>query len=224
MKKDLIKFIFLVLILIGFFALIIKNETNTKPLITAFLGDSITQFGWEEPNGYVNLVVSGLTNSGIKIIPVPAGICGHTSSDMLKRMDNDVLKKNPDIMFFMGGLNDIWLNKGSLEDYKKNITQILDKAQASGVQVILMNLTLISEDIEAPMNKTIDKYNEFLKQIAKERSILYIDLNSELKKELAKHKSDEKNILTKDGVHLNARGNSIIADKIIKDFLKSRNN
>lgn len=222
MKKDLIKFIVLVIILIGSFALFIKQETKSVPIKIAFLGDSITQYGWEQPNGYVNQVITGLTNAGMKILPIPAGKCGHTSLDMLNRMDKDVLSKNPDIMFFMGGLNDIWLNKGTFEEYQNNIKQIMDKAQAAGVRIVLMNLTIISEDINSTTNREIDKYNEFLQKLANERSILYIDLNSVMKDELKKHKTGEKNILTLDGVHLNDRGNSIIAQKIVQDFLANK--
>ncbi len=219
MNKDVIKFLILVLILIGSFIFIMKKETDKKPIVTAFLGDSITQFGWENPNGYVNQVVSGLTNAGFNIIPVPAGICGNTSADMLKRMDKDVLSKNPDIIFFMGGLNDIWLNEGTFEDYKKNISEIIKKAK--NAELIIMSLTIISEDMNSSMNKEINRYNEFLKEISKENSILFIDLNSEMKKELKNNKGE--NILTEDGVHLNDKGNTIIANKILKDFLESKN-
>lgn len=222
MKKDLIKFIVLVLILIGSFALFIRQESKSEPVTIAFFGDSITQYGWEQPNGYVNLVITGLTNAGIKVLPIPAGKCGHTSLDMLNRMDNDVLSKNPDIMFFMGGLNDIWLDKGTLEEYQNNMEKIIEKAKSANVRVILMNLTLISEDINSTTNKEIDKYNAFLQKLAEKNSILYIDLNSAMKDELKKHKTGEKNILTLDGVHLNNKGNSIIAQKIVKDFLANK--
>ena len=121
MRKDLIKFIIFVLILIGTLGMIVKQSVQNEPLKVVFFGDSITQFGWENQNGYVQQVVERLTNSGVNILPIPAGICGHTSKNMLDRMDKDVLAKKPDIMFFMGGLNDIWLNKGTFEDYKENI-------------------------------------------------------------------------------------------------------
>ena len=62
----------------------------------AFLGDSITQFGWGSPLGYVRLIVSGLEANGVKVEPIPAGISGHKSNDMLGRLDRDVLSKKPD--------------------------------------------------------------------------------------------------------------------------------
>jgi len=62
----------------------------------AFMGDSITDMGWKVPGGYVQLVTAGLQTLGIKIVPIPAGIGGNTSVNMLARLDRDVLSKKPD--------------------------------------------------------------------------------------------------------------------------------
>ena len=204
--------------MIGILGMIVKQSVQNEPLKMAFLGDSITQFGWENQNGYVQQVVERLTNSGVNILPIPAGICGHTSKNMLDRMDKDVLDKKPDIMFFMGGLNDIWLNEGTFEDYKKNIVAILDKAQKNNIKVYLMNLTVISEDLDSSMNKEIDKYNEFLSEIAKEKNITLIDVSSAIKEEI--RKSNKKPAITTDGVHLNDKGNTILANTIVNKYLK----
>jgi len=218
MRKDLIKFIIFVLILIGTLGMIVKQSVQNEPLKVVFFGDSITQFGWENQNGYVQQVVERLTNSGVNILPIPAGICGHTSKNMLDRMDKDVLAKKPDIMFFMGGLNDIWLNKGTFEDYKENITAILDKAQKNDIKVYLMNLTVISEDLDSSMNKEIDRYNEFLSEIAKEKNITLIDVSSAVKAEI--RKSNKNSAITTDGVHLNDKGNTILANTIVNKYLE----
>ncbi len=61
----------------------------------AFLGDSITAGGWGNPAGYVKLVIAGLEANGVKAEPIPAGISGHKSDQMLARLDKDVLSKKP---------------------------------------------------------------------------------------------------------------------------------
>jgi len=215
MKKILISIAVLLIILSGCF-MFLNNKNSEKPsVVIAFFGDSITQFGWDNPSGYVHQVLFGLEKAGYKVVPVPAGVCGDTSFDMLERIDDDVLSKSPDTIFFMGGLNNIWHNEGTLDEYKDSINKIYEKAKNS--EFILMSLTLISEDIEAPLNKQIDEYNSFLKEFAQEKSILFIDLNSEMKNELKQHKGE--NILTEDGVHLNDRGNTLVSNKILKDYL-----
>src|SRR5688572_15438237 len=88
----------------------------------AFLGDSITQGGWNSAKGYVKLAAAGLQANGIEIEVVPAGISGHKSNQMLARLEKDVLSKSPQWMTLSCGVNDVWHGaKGvPLEDYKKN--------------------------------------------------------------------------------------------------------
>ena len=64
----------------------------------AFLGDSITAQGWSSPVGYVRLVIAGLEANGVKAVPIPAGIGGHKSNQMLARLQKDVLDKQPQWM------------------------------------------------------------------------------------------------------------------------------
>ena len=96
----------------------------------AFLGDSITQQGQRNPDGYVNLVLRALEAEGVKVTAVKAGISGHKSNDMLKRLDKDVLSKKPRWMTLSCGVNDVWhqdKNRGvSLEDYQKNGASLPD--------------------------------------------------------------------------------------------------
>ena len=73
----------------------------------AFMGDSITQGGWGSPGGYVRLVVAGLEANGVKVTPIPAGISGHKSDQMLARLKKDALDKQPDWMTLSCGVNDV---------------------------------------------------------------------------------------------------------------------
>lgn len=74
----------------------------------AFLGDSITESGWINPTGYVNLAVAGLKATGIRVTVIPAGISGEKSDQMLKRLRRDVLDRKPDWMLLSCGVNDVW--------------------------------------------------------------------------------------------------------------------
>ena len=114
----------------------------------AFLGDSITQQGKGKPGGYVNLVSNALATNGVKIEVIGAGISGHKSDQMLARLDNDVISKKPQWMTLSCGVNDVWHGeKGvSLDNYKKNITSIVEKAQAADIKVIILTSTMITED------------------------------------------------------------------------------
>ncbi|MFA6286663.1 MAG: SGNH/GDSL hydrolase family protein [Opitutaceae bacterium] len=180
----------------------------------AFLGDSITAHG-ANPGGYVRLVASGLAAQGIDVTVIPAGISGNKSNDMLARLDRDVLSKKPTWMTLSCGVNDVWHAKGiSLEDYKKNITEILDKCQQAGVKVVILTATQIKLPLTSPENTKLADYNAFLREIAKARKLPLADLNADM----AADQTANKRVLTVDGVHMNIFGNIMMAKGVLKAF------
>ena len=184
----------------------------------AFMGDSITQAG-AGPKGYVTLVMRGLEANGVKAISIPAGISGHKSNDMLGRLERDVLSKKPDWMTLSCGVNDVWhgANGVALDQYQKNIVQIVDRCQAAGVKVVILTSTMIGEDQPNPNNQKLVAYNEFLRELAKEKKCLLADLNADMQAAIAKVGPDKKgNLLTSDGVHMNPAGNVMMASGVLK--------
>ena len=148
----------------------------------AFMGDSITQGGWENPVGYVRLVMSGLEANGIQAKAIPAGISGHKSNNMLERLRRDVLDKKPTWMTLSCGVNDVWhgANGVPLPQYKTNITAIIEQAQAAGIKVMVLTATVITEQQDNPNNQKLAAYNEFLRALAKEKGCLLADLNADM--------------------------------------------
>jgi lysophospholipase L1-like esterase len=189
----------------------------------AFLGDSITQQGNGGPGGYVQLVGSGLAANGVKVEIIGAGISGHKSNQMLERLDRDVLSKKPQWMTLSCGVNDVWHGaKGvPLEDYKKNITAIVDQAQAAGVKVVILTSTMIREDQATAENQRLVPYNDFLRALAAEKKCMLADLNADMQATLAaaaKAGPVKGNILTSDGVHMAYPGNEMMAAGVLKGF------
>ena len=190
----------------------------------AFLGDSITQLGKSKTPymGYLHLVIDGLARSGIKAEAVPAGISGHKSNQMLARMDKDVIGKKPQWMLLSCGVNDVWHGKRgvALPDYKKDITEIVDKAQKAGIKVMIMTASMIREDAKNQLNVTLKNYNDFLRTLAKEKKCLLADINAEMQKEVYSKElaGIAGNKLTYDGVHMNGRGHMMMASVILETF------
>jgi lysophospholipase L1-like esterase len=187
----------------------------------AFLGDSITAAG-RRKGGYCQLVLGGLNKQGLEVTGVFAGISGHKSNQMLERLERDVLKHKPDWMTLSCGVNDVWHgDRGvALEPYKKNITEIVTRAQAAGVKVMLLTSTMIREDQGNDLNQKLLPYNAFLKQLAKEKKCLLADLNTEMQEALENFPQDapKGKQLTSDGVHMNALGNIMMANGVLKAF------
>lgn len=190
----------------------------------AFLGDSITQFGNRAAGGYVNLVISGLQANGISAVKVPAGISGHKSNQMLERLERDVISKKPQIMTLSCGVNDVWHGKRGipLPEYKKNITAIVDKAQSAGIRVYILTATMITEKPEISWNTKLAGYNEFLRQLAKEKGCILVDLSKDMHRGIASFKAKypgfKGNLYTTDGVHMNPFGNEMMAMGILRGF------
>ena len=184
----------------------------------AFMGDSITQ-GGARPGGYVRLVISGLEANGVKATAIPAGISGHKSNQMLARLDKDVLSKKPDWMTLSCGVNDVWHGPRGvpLDQYKENITKIVDQCQAGNVKVVILTATMIGEDAKNANNQKLVAYNEFLRALAKEKKCLLADLNADMQAAIDKAE-DKKNgkLLTGDGVHMNPEGNKMMAAGVLK--------
>ena len=189
-----------------------------------FLGDSITHYGNNHPGGYVNLVIAGLEANGIKAEKIPAGISGHKSNQMLERVEKDVLSKNPAFMLLSCGVNDVWHGRRGVElpEYKKNITAIIDKAQAAGVKVCILTATMITEDPKHSYNIKLASYNEFLRELAKEKGCMLADLNEIMQKGVAefaaKNPGFKGNYYTYDGVHMNSIGNEMMAETVLRTF------
>jgi lysophospholipase L1-like esterase len=186
----------------------------------AFMGDSITA-GGAKPKGYVSLTIKGLEANGVKATAIPAGISGHKSNQMLARLEKDVLSKKPDWMTLSCGVNDVWHGARGvpLEDYKVNITKIVDQCQAAGVKVMILTATMIKECQTNELNQKLVPYNEFLRTLAAEKKCLLADLNADMQAAIAKAGPDKKgNILTGDGVHMNAAGNEMMALGVLKAF------
>lgn len=186
----------------------------------AFLGDSITQGGMG-PTGYVSLVIAGLKTAGVKATAIGAGISGHKSNQMLERLDRDVINKKPEWMTLSCGVNDVWhgANGVPLDKYKENITKIVEKAQAAGIKVVILTSTMIREDAGNAENAKLAAYNDFLRELAKEKKCPLADLNADMHKALDEgEKAGRKRgtMLTSDGVHMNAFGNQMMAAGVLK--------
>ena len=185
----------------------------------AFLGDSITQAG-ARPGGYCQLVIQALNDRGLEVKPVYAGVSGHKCDQMLARLEKDVHAKKPDWMTLSCGVNDVWhslRNRGiPLDEYKVKITDIVDRTQAAGIKVMILTSTMIKEDPDTALNKMLAPYNAFLKTLAKEKNCLFADLNADM--QAALEPGVKGNQLTSDGVHMNPKGNLMMAKGVAKAF------
>ena len=198
----------------------IKQKENI-----AFLGDSITYQGNNLNIGYINLLYSALNANGIKAGRIASGINGSRVADMQRRFERDILRRKPQHLILNCGIYDSLQGgnrKAVLEQYKKTVRQIVEKAQQGGMKVYILTATMISENLNNVNNKRLIPYNDFLRQLAKEKKCVLVDLNQNMQTRLNEirklYPRARGNLLTTDGINMNPMGHMMVALSLLKTF------
>ncbi len=184
-----------------------------------FLGDAITQFGWQNQHGFVHLVVAGLATNKVQVIPVAAGMVNDNSERMLARLKSDVLDKKPDWVVLSCGLTDIQLgtNGVPLARFKSNIAAMVDRCQAAGSKVLILTATISGEDLGNAANLRLAGYNDALRATATNKKCLLADLNA-MFQEVIRGSERPEGLLTVGGIYMNPLGDQLVAKGILQAF------
>lgn len=187
-----------------------------------FFGDSITQAGVNE-GGYIRRIDTLIAKTGRSALyeTVGKGIGGNKIYDLYLRMDADVLALKPDIVVVYVGVNDVWhkSSHGTGTDYDKFgrfYEATVDRLTNAGIRVILATPAVIGErtDHSNEQDGDLNHYSNWIRRFAAERRLALVDLRRLFTEYNLKHNRDnsEKGILTTDRVHLNAKGNQLVAE------------
>lgn len=185
---------------------------NNKNFI--FIGDSLT-FGYRIPKkeNWVNKL-----NEYLNFNIVNKGINGNTTTDMLMRFSEDVIKNNPSNIFIMGGTNDLLSNR-DIEFITKNLQLMIEESLNYGANVTIgIPPTLIPKDayrLFSPSD-TYEKTKELLPILR--NKLINICINYNLKfidfYNLSLDNLD-KNIFF-DGIHFNSKGQELAYAEALK--------
>lgn len=204
--------------------IILAGMTPAKKKKVIFFGDSITQMG-VNAGGYIDQVQKMLaTKNDRRYELIGAGIGGNKVYDLYLRLEEDVLEKNPDIVFIYIGINDVWHKTSGIgtdiEKYERFYVAIIKKLQAKKIKVILCTPSVIGEKKNGanPQDKDLDAYSAVIRRLAQTYACPLADLRAAFTTyENANNTADsESGILTTDRVHLNEKGNGLVAAEIIK--------
>lgn len=187
-------------------------------------GDSLTALAVKDPNvpegkGYVPLVRAALQDRGVEVDAVATG--GHKVTDLLKRVDQDVLAKKPTIVVIQIGVNDASA-RVTPEQFKAQLEELIGKLQKGGVQVIQCTCTCRIEgyDPENAMDKKLDALAEVARLIATEKQLPLVDLRKAFIDYWKTHNPENKpkGFLTYDGNHWTETGHKYVAEQMLKKF------
>lgn len=203
------------------------RKQKTKKII--FFGDSITQAG-VQPGGYISLMRNNLEKAGTDGYElIGAGIGGNKIYDLYLRMKEDVLSKSPDVVVIYVGVNDVWHKSLSgtgtdPDKFERFYRAVISDLQASNSKVVVCTPAVIGEkkDCTNSQDGDLNKYSNIIRKIAADMNLQVCDLRSIFLnyEQQNNEQNADRGILTTDGVHLNEKGNSLVAEKMW-DILKT---
>lgn len=214
-----------ILFSILFCVITILMPANKKKRII-FFGDSITEQA-VKPGGYImkldSLILAGGMSEKFELIG--SGLSGNKVYDLFLRLEDDVLSKKPDIVVVYVGVNDIWHKRTAgtgtdADKFERFYNGILKKLAENNILAILCTPALIGEktDFSNEQDGDLNKYSNIIRSMASKNNLPLVDLRKAfLEYNLVNNTSNkESGILTTDRVHLNAKGNQLVAEEIWK--------
>jgi acyl-CoA thioesterase-1 len=179
----------------------VSTKSEELPVIVAF-GDSLTAgFGLREEQSFSALLQRKLDEKGFRYRVINAGVSGDTSAGGVRRIDWS-LQGDVKFLILELGANDA-LRGQPVAETKKNLAQIIERAQARGVTVILAGM-------EAPPNMG-EAYTRAFRQV-------YRDLADKYKVAFIPFVLEGVGGLgdlnQPDGLHPNAEGEKIMTENV----------
>ena len=140
-------------------------------------------------------------------------------------MESDVLSVNPDVVIIFVGVNDVWHKRShgtgtDPDKFEKFYTAVIKKLQEKNIKVILCTPAAIGEktDFSNELDGDLNHYSNIIRGLAKKNNLSIIDLRQTFLDYNKKYNAENKEsgILTSDRVHLNEKGNQVVAEEMLK--------
>lgn len=167
-----------------------------------FLGDSLTAgYGLDKDESVPALIQERLRGAGYPYEVVNAGVSGDTSAGGLSRLDWS-LAGDVKVLVIELGAND-GLRGLPVKELKRNLTEIITRAQAKGIKVILTGM-------EAPPNfgsAYTSEFREVYRQLSREHDVTFVPFYLE-------GVAGIPSLNIADGMHPNAEGSRIVEKTI----------
>lgn len=179
-------------------------------------GDSVTGLYYHSGGrrAYPELIGEALTarHPVAKVTVINAGKSGHTTTNGLARIQQDVLAQKPHLVTVMFGLNDV--AKGNIDLYRKNLVEIVSKCRAAGAEVILCTPNAVSETEARPVVK-VAAFAEVARSVAREWQVPLADVHLSLER-LRTEDPESWRLSMSDEIHPNLRGHRRLAGSILE--------
>jgi lysophospholipase L1-like esterase len=199
-----------------------ERVASGKPLTIVCFGDSITGVYYHTggrrayPEMLELAIKQAYPESRVKVIN--AGISGNTTREALARIDRDVLKHKPDLVTVMFGMND--MVRVPLEDFKKNMTEIKDRCQKAGAEVVFCTQNNVIETAGRP-NKKLLEFTQAIRALAGDLKLPVADCHAAFEDQKTRS-ADDWRLLLSDEIHPNMDGHKRMAETIARAVLDKK--
>lgn len=212
------------------FSIFLYMSFTAKPKKVIFFGDSITQMG-VNPGGYITKIDSICRKEGLadQYEFIGKGIGGNKVYDLYLRLERDVLAYNPDIVVIYIGVNDVWHKTGAgtgtdADKFVQFYQALIDRMKEKNIRIILASPAVIGErtDFSNQQDGDLNLYSNLVRELATKNKLDLVDLRKAFLEHNLKNNPENKDrgILTTDRVHLNQKGNLLVAEEMWKVLIR----
>ena len=167
-----------------------------------FLGDSLTEgYQLDKEDAYPSLIEKNLKGKHPDLKVINGGVSGATTASGLKRL-NWYVKAKPDVIVLALGSND-GLRGMNLKESEKNLSLVIEKAQAEKIKVLLVGMKMPTNYGE-PYRTNFEK---LFPTLAKKYHLPLIPF-------LLKGIGGNPKLNLADGIHPNTEGHKIMATTV----------
>jgi lysophospholipase L1-like esterase len=216
---------------------------STSPLASGtridFFGDSITWL-----NGYVSSIRSAINSgqgtAGKGIVCINRGVDGAGVLQILngesstrgfggvtpRPFAETIASDNADVAVVFIGINDVWWRGTSAATFQQGLEDIVAQGKTAGARMVLATLAVNGEkpDGTNPSDAAYDQFAQITRDVAASTGTTLVDLrkafiyyemnNNPYQLIRGRYTYLTSGLLTYDGVHPSAAGNSLLADMI----------
>lgn len=149
---------------------------------------------------------------------INAGIPGDTTRGALLRVQEHVLRYDPDLVTVFFGANDVSTVTGlSVEEYRQNLIELIEMIGSE--KIILIGIPYADQryyQLERPRTR-LNEFNQIAEDLSKKLGCNYINL---LEKMLAK---EPLTFIQQDGLHFSREGYQLLGTLINEEIRKKEN-
>lgn len=174
-----------------------------------------------------------LTYAQSGVVVLNKGLPGNATSDLLIRVDQDVLKDPPNICVILVGTNDL-LNTSkmvTLSEYTSTLSTVIERVIRVGIKPVLISPPPVDTvflfqrhnrfKYSKSPNQLLEMASDSIAAMCDLKNIPFIDLFAKLRNgHIPDHNRDtiiqnEWNMQVPDGVHFTAEGNELLAELVM---------